>query len=156
MNFHLMTLVHLLASTIWVGGMFFAHMFLRPAALESLEPPQRLSLWNGVFARFFPWVWGCVITLVLTGQVLVVQLGGMAAIPVQLHIMTAVGYLMGAIFAYLFFAPYPALKRAVAAADWPAAAAALNRMRVLVAVNLSLGLGNIALLFVFPLFAGHA
>lgn len=49
-------LIHLLAAIVWVGGMFFAYMVLRPAAVEVLEPPARLRLWNVVFRRFFPWV----------------------------------------------------------------------------------------------------
>ena len=49
-------LLHALAAVVWVGGMFFAHMALRPVAASLLEPPQRLALWVGVFSRFFPWV----------------------------------------------------------------------------------------------------
>ena len=44
-------LAHLLAIIVWVGGMVFAHFFLRPAA-QSLEPPQRLRLMHDVAARF--------------------------------------------------------------------------------------------------------
>ena len=45
--------LHLLAAMIWIGGMFFAYMVLRPAAVEVLELPVRLSLWVAVFRRFF-------------------------------------------------------------------------------------------------------
>ena len=48
--------LHVLAITVWVGGMFFAYMVLRPIAASQLQPPQRLPLWQGVFSRFFPWV----------------------------------------------------------------------------------------------------
>jgi uncharacterized membrane protein len=150
MTFYLLTLVHLLATIVWVGGMFFAHQCLRPAALATLEPPQRLALWRAVFARFFPWVWGCVIALVVTGQVLLLHLGGMAVVPVQIHIMAGIGYLMAAIFAFIFFKPYADLKRGVAAEDWPAAGAALNRIRLLVGTNLILGLAIVVLLFLIP------
>lgn len=150
MNFYLLTLIHLLATIIWVGGMFFAHQCLRPAAMATLEPPQRLALWRAVFGRFFPWVWGCVITLVLTGQFLVAGLGSMASVPVQIHIMATIGYLMAGIFAYIFFMPYGALKKAVAAQDWPTAAAALNRIRMLIGTNLVLGILNVSILFLTP------
>ena len=40
--------LHLLAAVIWVGGMFFAYMALRPAAASLLEPPLRLPLWSQV------------------------------------------------------------------------------------------------------------
>jgi len=154
----LLALIHVLASVIWVGGMFFAHQCLRPAALATLEPPLRLSLWRAVFSRFFPWVWGAVIALLLSGQLMTLQLaahlgaqlGGIAAVPLHVHVMAGIGYLMAAIYAFIYFLPYAALRRAVAAQDWPAAGAALNRIRVLVGSNLLLGLLNIALVFVLP------
>ncbi|PIU17095.1 MAG: hypothetical protein COT19_02630, partial [Gallionellales bacterium CG08_land_8_20_14_0_20_59_87] len=49
-------LIHLLAVLVWVGGMFLAYVVLRPAAVEVLQPPQRLQLWDSVFRRFFNWV----------------------------------------------------------------------------------------------------
>lgn len=150
MTFYLLTLVHVLATIVWVGGMFFAHQCLRPAALATLEPPQRLALWRAVFGRFFPWVWACVIALVLTGQAMVVNMGGMGAVPVQIHVMAGIGYLMALIFAFIFFVPYAALKKGVAAQDWPAAGAALNRIRLLVGTNLTLGLINVAAVFLLP------
>ena len=33
--------LHILGAVIWVGGMFFAYMALRPVAAALLEPPQR-------------------------------------------------------------------------------------------------------------------
>ena len=48
--------LHILGAVVWVGGMFAAYVCLRPAA-GALEPPQRLTLWRGFFAKFFPWVW---------------------------------------------------------------------------------------------------
>ncbi|WP_343074980.1 hypothetical protein [sulfur-oxidizing endosymbiont of Gigantopelta aegis] len=53
MTYSLAFTLHLLSAVIWVGGMFFAHMILRPSAVEQLEPPQRLPLWVAVFGRFF-------------------------------------------------------------------------------------------------------
>ncbi len=151
MTFYLLTLVHVLASIVWIGGMFFAHQCLRPAVLATLEqPPQRLALWNAVFARFFPWVWASVIALLLTGQVLILNMGGMGGVPVQIHVMAGIGYLMAAIYAFIFFVPYAALKKGVAAGDWPAAGAALNRIRVLVGTNLVLGILNVAVIFIAP------
>jgi len=151
MTYYLLTLVHLLATIVWVGGMFFAHQCLRPAVLATLDqPPQRLALWNAVFARFFPWVWACVLTLIVTGQAIVLNMGGMGAVPVQIHVMAGIGYLMAIIFAFIFFVPYAALKKAVAAQDWPAGGKALNRIRVLVGTNLVLGLINVAVIFLMP------
>jgi len=150
MTYYLFTLLHVLATIVWVGGMFFAHQCLRPAAMATLEPPQRLALWRAVFGRFFPWVWACVIALVLSGQAIVVNMGGMGAVPVQIHVMAGIGYLMAIIFAFIFFVPYAALKKAVAAQDWPSGGAALNRIRVLVGTNLTLGLLNVVIIFMLP------
>lgn len=147
----LLYLLHVLATVIWVGGMFFAHQCLRPVAAAQLEPPQRLALWNAVFGRFFPWVWVAVIVLLASGHGIVVQMGGMAGLPVHIHVMLGIGYLMAGIFVYIYLAPYARLRQAVAAQDWKAGAAALARIRMLVGTNLSLGLLNIALVFVLPL-----
>lgn len=149
----LLYLLHVLATVVWVGGMFFAHFVLRPIAVAQLPPPQRLPFWVGIFGRFFPWVWACVIALIVTGQALIVQMGGMGAVGVHAHIMATIGYVMAAIFAYIYFAPYAALKRAVAAQDWPAGGAAQDRIRKLVVTNLTLGLLNIALVFLLPVLA---
>ena len=48
-----MKLVHLLSIVVWVGGMFFAYVILRPSAADILQPPERLRLWDKVFSRFF-------------------------------------------------------------------------------------------------------
>lgn len=50
--FSLAYTLHVLAALIWVGGMFFAWMILRPAAMAALEGPARLKLWANVFQRF--------------------------------------------------------------------------------------------------------
>lgn len=144
-------LLHILATVVWVGGMFFAHNCLRPVVLAQLEPPQRLKLWNGVFGRFFPWVWVSIALLVGTGQAIVIGMGGMGAVPVHIHVMVGIGYLMSLIFAFIFFVPYARLKKAVAAQDWPAGGQALNLIRKLVMTNLVLGLSNVVLVFLLPL-----
>jgi len=147
----ILNLLHILATVIWVGGMFFAHQCLRPVVLAQLEPPQRLRLWNGVFGRFFPWVWLSLVVLIATGQILVVGMGGMAAVPYPAHIMVGIGYLMSAIFMYIYFGPYARLRKAVAAENWPAGGQALNLIRQLVGTNLILGLSNVTLVFVLPM-----
>ena len=59
--------LHVLAAVIWVGGMFFAWMVLRPAAVSALQAPERLKLWAEVFRRFFRWVWATVLVLPISG-----------------------------------------------------------------------------------------
>jgi uncharacterized membrane protein len=146
----LLYLIHVLATVVWVGGMFFAHQCLRPVALAQLEGPQRLRLWHGVFGRFFPWVWLSVVLLLLSGHGLIHWFGGFKSVPVHVHAMTGIGYLMAAIFAFIYFVPYARLQRAVAAEDWKAGAAAQDLIRRLVGTNLVLGLANVALVFVLP------
>ncbi len=66
-TFTLLYVLHLLAALAWVGGMFFAWMILRPAAVAVLQPPERLRLWLDVFLRFFAWVWAAVLVLPISG-----------------------------------------------------------------------------------------
>jgi uncharacterized membrane protein len=143
MDQRLAILLHVLAVVIWVGGMFFAYMALRPAAVQTLEPPQRLPLWAATFTRFFPWVWLSLATLLGSGFYLIAVYGGFAAVGLYVHIMLAIGILMMLIFGHVYFAGFSRLKRGVAAKDWKAAGAALGQIRMLIGINLSLGLINI-------------
>jgi len=138
--------LHVLGVVVWVGGMFFAYMALRPVAASVLEPPQRLALWAGVFGKFFPWVWASVALILLTGLHMLMKLGGAAA-PHYTLAMLALGVAMMAIFAHVFFAPYKKLQRAVGEQDWKAGGAALGQVRRLIGINLSLGLLTIAVVF---------
>ncbi|MGC2166459.1 MAG: CopD family protein [Gallionella sp.] len=132
-------LIHLLAVIVWVGGMFFAYMVLRPAAVEVLEPPQRLRLWHAVFRRFFPWVWGSIVALLLSGFYLIHLYGGMAQVGRHVHIMLLMGMLMILIYLYVFFACYVPFGKHVANQRWKEAGELLGKIRSLIAVNLALG-----------------
>jgi uncharacterized membrane protein len=144
---NLTLLLHVLSIVVWVGGMFFAYMALRPVAASVLEPPQRLTLWAGVFGKFFPWVWASVVLILLTGLDMLMRIGGMSA-PHYAMTMLALGVVMMLIFAHVFFAPYKKLKRAVADQNWKAGGAALAQIRMLIGVNLSIGLLTIVVVFV--------
>jgi uncharacterized membrane protein len=138
--------LHVLSIVVWVGGMFFAYMALRPVAASVLEPPQRLTLWAGVFAKFFPWVWASVVLILLTGLHMLMKLGGASA-PHYALTMLALGVVMMLIFAHVFFAPFKKLKRAVGEQNWKVGGAALAQIRMLIGINLSLGLLTIAVVF---------
>lgn len=142
MSINALTLIlHVLSVVIWVGGMFFAYMCLRPIAASQLEPPVRLQLWVGVFGKFFPFVWIAVILLPLTGYIMISNLyDGMGNAPLYVHIMNGLGSLMIFVYLHVFFAPYQRLKRAVAAQDWPTGGKALAQIRMLVGINTTLGL----------------
>ena len=131
--------LHVLGVVVWVGGMFFAHMALRPAA-QALPPPQRLPLLAGTLARFVAWAGLAVAMVVGSGVALIGLACGMGAVGAAVHAMTALGLAMTAIYAYLAARPLPQLRAAVAAAQWAEAGAAMARVRRLVGVNLVLGL----------------
>jgi uncharacterized membrane protein len=136
--------LHALAAVVWVGGMFFAYMVLRPSAAP-LDSPLRLALWARVFGRFFPWVWASIAVLLASGYtMLFLGFGGFRGAGLHIHIMQATGILMMGLFLHLFFAPWRKLSHAVAQDAWPDAAAALNQIRRIVAVNLVLGLITVA------------
>ncbi|HTQ83858.1 MAG TPA: CopD family protein [Pseudolabrys sp.] len=136
---------HVLAAVVWVGGMFAAYLCLRPAA-SALEAPQRLVLWRNFFARFFPWVWASVLALVASGYwMLLTGFGGFAGAPLYVDLMQTIGWVMIALFAFLFHGPWLAFKRAVDARDWAAAAPQLDRIRDIVRINLPLGLIVVAI-----------
>ncbi len=129
--------LHLLAIVIWVGGMFFAHQALRPAAVSTLEPPLRLQLWVATFKRFFPWVWLCVIVVLVTGLWMMMQY---PKAPIFVHSMLGLGIIMMLIFMHVYFAPYNKLKKAVAAENWPDGGKALGQIRMLVGINTVIGI----------------
>ena len=142
-------LLHVISAVVWVGGMFVAYLAVRPAAVEALEPPQRLKLWVGIFARFFRWVWVAVILILGTGFSM---MGRMPSVPAYVMAMATIGVLMSAIFMHVYFAPFGRLKRAVQHEDWKAGGAALGQIRLLVGVNLALGLLNVAVGVLRPAF----
>ena len=133
--------LHLLSAVIWVGGMFFAYMFLRPVAAAQLEPPVRLQLWVGVFKKFFPFVWLALLFLPLTGYMMIFEIwGSMAATPLYIHIMNGLGIVMILIYLHVYFAPFKRLKEAVIKQDWPEGGRNLNIIRKMVGINTMIGL----------------
>jgi uncharacterized membrane protein len=135
---------HILGAVIWVGGMFFAYMVLRPSASE-LDADIRLPLWDRALDRFFVWVWVCVAALLASGLVMVIWgFGGFAAVRVTIRLMMMLGMAMSAIYAWVYFVPWRRYRQAVTAQDWPAGQRSLNQIRQLVGLNLVLGLGTVA------------
>lgn len=134
-------ILHLLSAVVWVGGMFFAYMFLRPVAATQLEPPVRLTLWVGVFNKFFPFVWVSILFLPLTGYLMIFDIwGSMAATPLYVHIMNGLGIVMILIYLHVYFAPFKRLKEAVIKQDWPEGGRNLNIIRKMVGMNTVIGL----------------
>lgn len=135
--------LHLTGIVVWVGGMFFAHLALRPAA-QRLPPAQRLPLLAETLSRFFGWVGVAVLAILGSGLWLSDALGGFRATPPSVHAMTALGVVMTLVYAHVVTGPYRRLKAAVIASNWEAGGAAMASIRRLVALNLVLGLVTIA------------
>ena len=137
--------VHVFAAVIWVGGMFFAHQVLRPAATE-LDSAMRLPLWSRVFDRFFLWVIAAIILLLASGYALVFGVfGGFHALPLYINLMQGIGIVMMLLFLHLYFAPWRRLRAAVLREDWAAGAHQLSQIRTVVTINLVLGLIVVAI-----------
>jgi len=137
--------LHVLAALVWVGGMFFAWLVLRPATVAALEGPARLRLWVEVFRRFFRWVWLAVVILAISGiGMLHMRFNGFETAPKYIHVMIGGGIAMFALFMRIQALLLPELKAAVQAGDWAAGAAVLGRIRRMVGVNLLLGLAVVA------------
>ncbi|MCL4747587.1 MAG: hypothetical protein KJZ83_19560 [Burkholderiaceae bacterium] len=134
--------LHLVSVVVWVGGMFFVHHCLRPAIL-SLAPPQRLTLMRDTLSRFFAYVAVSLVLLWASGVAMLLDTGLRAAPPAW-HLMTAVAFVMTVVFAVIRLDRFPKFGAAVLASDWAGAAAVLGAIRLLVTVNLWLGLFTIA------------
>jgi uncharacterized membrane protein len=143
----LLRLAHVLGVVLWVGGMAFAHFFLRPAA-QPLEPAQRLALMQRVLQRFLAWAGVSVLVVVASGVVLV----ALGVRSMGINAMALGGLAMAAIYLLVRYAAYPRLARAVAAQQWPQAGAALAPIRRWVGINLALGVVVIAVAVLARLF----
>ena len=145
--------LHLLAALIWVGGMFFAWMILRPAAVTTLEPPARLRLWLEVFRRFFQWVWPAVLVLPFTGVgMLHLSSASLEAAPRYVHMMIGLYVAMLALFVRVSALLLPQLRAAVNAENWPEGGAVLGRIRRVVGFNLLIGLALVTVVAIRPSF----
>src|SRR5271168_4444212 len=89
--------LHLLCAVLWVGGMFFAYVVLRPS-LAAIEAPQRMLLHTQVFKRFFLVIWHVMPVILVTGLVMLTFLGDLSHLRWQIHAMLGLGLLMAAVF----------------------------------------------------------
>ncbi|HEY0183358.1 MAG TPA: CopD family protein, partial [Rhodopila sp.] len=128
--------LHLLCAVLWVGGMFFAYVVLRPS-LSAIEAPQRMLLNTQVFRKFFLVVWHAMPVILITGFAMLGFIGGMENAPWQIHAMLGLGLLMAAVFLVIFFGPYRQFRRTI---DRNRMASSLNSIRKLIGLNLILGL----------------
>ena len=131
--------LHLLCAVLWVGGMFFSYVVLRPSML-AIEAPQRMILHTRVFRRFFLVIWHAMPIAIISGFAMVGLQWNMATAPWQLNAMMGLGLIMGAVFLAIFFGPYRQFRRTI---DRNRMASSLDNIRKLIGVNLILGLVTI-------------
>jgi uncharacterized membrane protein len=138
-------ILHALSAVVWVGGMFFAHQVLRPAAV-ALEPGPRLALWSRVLGRFFAWVFAAIVLLLASGYTMIAAVfGGFAKIGLHIQLMQGIGILMMLLFFHLYFAPWRRFRAAVARQDWAEGGRQLGQIRTIVTINLVLGIIVVAI-----------
>lgn len=129
-------LLHLAAAILWMGGMAFLLMALRPAAHRQLQPPVRLPLMTEVLGRFFVIVGISIAVLLGTGGWLYVQL---PVRPPGWQAMAVLGVAMMLVFGHLLAVPWRRLRAAVARGDWPEGGRQIGRIATLAQVNFALG-----------------
>lgn len=136
---------HVLGVVIWVGGMFVLHFAVRPSAARLQETSTRLTLLSSVLSRFMAWAAIAVIAVLASGLAMIFSSGGFRNAHLSVHLMLAVGLVMMALYLHIRFAPFKRMRAAVAAGNWPVAAANLDMVRKLVSINLVLGIVTIAI-----------
>jgi len=130
--------IHLLGMIVWLGGMFFVLVCLRPA-VPGLPPPERAPLMVAVLSRFFNYVTGAIVLIWWSGFMLLATVG-MKNSPPGWHVMIGAAAVMTVLFVIIRLMPFRSVRRAVSEGDMPRAASGLNLIRWLVLVNLVLGL----------------
>ncbi len=129
--------LHAIAGAVWVGGMFFALLILRPA-MAGLDAAARIALHRAVLRRFLPVVWVAMPFLLLSGwRMLQRTYGRFVWVPWPVQTMAVIGPVMAAVFVALWFGPY---KRLRTTSDPAEAAAAIGAIRWMIMANLLLGL----------------
>ena len=134
--------IHILCIVIWVGGMFFALVVLRPS-LSTLDPAPRVAVHSQVFRRFFLVVWHVMLIALITGYAMLFGVyGGFAGANWAIQTMQGLGLIMGAVFLVVYFGPWPRFRAAVSPAR---AAGAADNIRKLILLNLVLGLVTVVI-----------
>lgn len=144
--YDILRLLHLVAAIVWLGGMSFMLLALRPAVQAQLEGPARLRLMGAVWQRFFIAVWVAIVVLLASGGHMygfawrsAAAALGSGSVPPGWQAMLLIGLVMMLIFGHLHFAGFARFKRAVAAEQWPLAAQAAAQMHKLMLTNFVLG-----------------
>ncbi len=139
-------LLHLIAGVVWLGGMTFMLVALRPAVVAHMEPQPRARLMATIWGRFFPVVLGAIVVLFTTGSNLYTTAframkaaTGAGSVPLGWNLMLVGGLAMMLIFGHIFFAGFRKFKRALAQEEWAVVGASAAQIHRLMVVNFVLG-----------------
>ena len=133
----LMHVLHVLGAAVWVGGMFFAMLIMRPA-LAALDAPRRVDVYRAAFHRFFRVIWVVMPGMLVTGYVMLFgEFGGFADASWNVHLMHMLGLAMAALFVAIWFGPYQQFRKGQGRA--------IEVIRPMIIANLVLGLVTIVI-----------
>jgi uncharacterized membrane protein len=133
----LVHVLHVLGAVVWVGGMFFVMLVMRPA-LRDLDAPRRVDIYRAAYHRFFWVIWLVMPGMLLTGYIMLfVKYGGFADATWNVHLMHMLGLAMAAVFVAIWFGPYQKFRAGQGRA--------IEVIRPMILANLLLGLVTIAI-----------
>ena len=131
--------LHILAVIVWLGGLFLCVVSL--PGTRDLDAGIAMSLWHRTLSRFFAWAWVSLLLILATGMGMVfLKFGGFADIPILHQVNRAIGIPAIALQGYLYFGPWRQFRRAMSRHDLTNAQKDIARVRVVMAVILTLGL----------------
>jgi len=132
--------IHVLATIIWLGGLFLLSVVFAPSA-RRLDQAPALFMWHNVLSRFFILAWICMALILVTGIALVfLAFGGFSGVPIIHRVNSAIGIPAIILYGYLYFVPWRRFRRAMWNNDLNAAEKSLGQARLLMAIIVSLGL----------------
>ena len=144
--YEIVKLLHLFAGIVWMGGMAFMLLALRPAALAVLDAPQRNRLMGFVWGRFFTMVGISIAVLFFSGMHMYTSIfratrlaTGGGGVPLGWNVMTVLGILMMLLFGHIY-GQYRRYKRAHRADDTALAQRAAAQIHRWMLINFILGL----------------
>ena len=131
---------HVLAVIVWIGGMFFGFVALRPA-MRDMDTLAAARFWCALLSRFLPWVWAAIVVLLVSGTYMVFNgFGGFRQLPWFVQFMMGIGIFMMMLTGHLTFSAFKKLKRALAASNGALASKTMQQIRLVMDVNLLLGI----------------
>lgn len=129
--------LHVLGAVVWVGGLFFMLLIMRPA-IASLDAPQRVDVYRAAFHRFLRMLWVVIPGMLITGYAMMFgEYGGFTDGNWNLHLMHMLGLGMAALFVTIWFGPYQPFRRGQGRA--------IDLIRPLLMTSLILGLATIVI-----------